>query len=76
LEALARLPPRGGAHKTFKAALTIEMDERDFGACYWRMWACLPPVVAVAAVAVAAVVAVSYGLAQSASNKELVGVAH
>ena len=34
------------------------------------------PVVAVAAVAVAAVVAVSYGLAQSASNKELVGVAH
>jgi hypothetical protein len=41
LEALALSPPRGGAHKTFKAALTIEMDERDFGACYWRMWACL-----------------------------------
>jgi hypothetical protein len=27
--------------KPSRPALTIETDQRDFGACYWRVWACL-----------------------------------
>ena len=27
--------------KPSRPALTIEMDERDFGACYWQVWAYL-----------------------------------